>query len=529
MSAARAVTRRAVADSRIRNVSFAGFLGLIAFANVVGYRHTYPTLKERLAFAASFGTNKAVELFYGHPHDLLTVGGYTAWRVGGIGAIIAAVWGLLAAVRALRTEEESGRQELVLAGVLERRAAYLAAVAAIGAGGALLWLALTLGLAAGRLPVGGSAYLALATIASGAVFAGVGAVASQLAATRRVAVELSAAVLVLAFLLRTVADISSGLGGLRWATPLGWSEELRPFADPRPAVLVLPAVTAALLFVAGEAIARGRDVGTGLIQGRDSSEPRLRLLSSPAALALRSQRGSLAGWLAGTGVFALVVGLLSTSFTSANIPESLRRELHKLGGASITTPAGALGFYFVLFVFAFSLFACSQIAAARREEADQELETLLALPVSRTRWLVGRILLAAGCTTFLAFSTGLLAWAGAAGKGAHVSLPRMLEAGANSLPVAFLFLALAAFAFALVPRASVGIAYGLVSVAFVWELFGALLGAPRWLLDLTPYQHVGLVPAQPFRAAAAGIMLGIAAGAAASAVALFRRRDLAGA
>ena len=47
-----------------------------------------------------------------------------------------------------------------------------------------------------------------------------------------------------------------------------------------------------------------------------------------------------------------------------------------------------------MFVLAIGLFACSQIAAARREEADQRLETLFALPVGRAGWLGGRLALA---------------------------------------------------------------------------------------------------------------------------------------
>src|ERR1700733_13210309 len=53
------------------------------------------------------------------------------------------------------------------------------------------------------------------------------------------------------------------------------------------------------------------------------------------------------------------------------------------------------------------------------------------------------------------------------------------------------------------PRHGVGAAYGLVSLAFVWDLFGSLLSAPAWLLGLSPFNHVGLVPAQPFRLNAA--------------------------
>ena len=58
-------------------------------------------------------------------------------------------------------------------------------------------------------------------------------------------------------------------------------------------------------------------------------------------------------------------------------------------------------------------------------------------------------------------------------------------------------------------------------------LDGSLLGAPQWLVELTPFEHVGLVPAQPFRAGAALAMLAIGAAAGSASLAAFRRRDLA--
>jgi polyether ionophore transport system permease protein len=526
---ANALVRRTLADSRIRDGCFALVLGLIAYANPVGYRHSYPRLDQRLAFARSFGTNKAVELFYGAPRDLLTVGGFTSWRFGGFAAVVTATWGVLASVRALRGEEDAGRQELVLAGALSRRSAFLAVVVAVATAGLLIWLAVVIALAAAGLPVGGSAYLGVVTLAPAFVFAGVGAVARQLAASRRGAIEIAVAVLAASYLLRVVADIGGGLGWLRWATPLGWGEEMRAFAEPRPAVLLLPASATALLFAAAGLLTVGRDVGTGILAGRDSAAPNLRLLSSPTAHAFRSSRGSVLTWLVGTGVFAAVIGVLSTSFTTANISANLRAELHKLGGATITTPAGALGFQFLFFVLAISLYACTQVAAMRREEADQQLETIFALPVGRRPWLLGRLTLAAAVMAALALAAALLAWAGSASQHAHVSFARMLEAGVNCLPTALLFLGLATLAFALVPRASSGLAYGLVTLSFVWQLFGSLLGAPHWLLDATPFQHVALVPAQPFRAAAAAVMLAVGTAAALAGLYLFGRRDLASA
>jgi ABC-2 type transport system permease protein len=527
MSAASALARRAFRDARVRTISFAYVFAAYAYIQPVGYRHAYPSRAGRVAFARSFGGDKALRLFYGEPHDLLSVSGYSAWRVGGTLAIATAAFGLLAAVRALRAEEEAGRTELIAAGTVSRRTAFLAPLGAIAAGGAILWLAELAGFVAGGLPAGGSAYLALATVSVIPVCTGVGALACQLAPSRRSALELGGAVVGLLLLLRVIADTVGGLGWLRWATPLGWAEELRPFAGARPLVLLLPLGASVLALGAAAAIAARRDIGTGLLPARDSAPPRLALLSSPGAQALRGELGGLAAWLLGAGVFAVVLGVISDSISSAGISKSIEREIAKLGAGQITTPSGYLSFVFIFFVLAVSLFACAQVTAARHEESDQRLETLLALPVARAAWLGGRLALAAGAAAAISLTAGLLTWVGAASAGVPVSLARMLEAGANCLPTALLFLGIAALAYAIAPRASGAIAYSLVSLAFLWQLVGALLGAPGWVVGLTPFAHVGLVPAEPFRAAAAAIMLAIGAAAALAALAAFRRRDLA--
>ncbi len=520
-----ALARRALRDARVRTISFAYLFAAYAYIQPVGYRHAYPTIADRLAFAKSFADNKALRLFYGEPHNLLTLGGYSAWRVGGTLAIVAAVFGLLAAVRALRAEEDAGRAELVLAGAVARRTYSLSAAIAIAAGVAILWVAQFVGFVVGGLSVGGSAYLALATTSVVPVFAAAGALASQLASTRRVALELGGAVVGLSLLLRVIADTTSA-GWLRWATPLGWAEELRPFAGARPLVLLVPAVATVLLLWIAARISVRRDIGSGVLPARDTADPHLRLLSSPTAQALRAERGSLAVWMISVAVFALILGVISNSVSSAGIPKRIQTELAKLGSGSILTPNGYLGFVFIFFILAVSLFACAQIGAARHEEADEQLETLLALPVGRTKWFGGRLALAAVAAAAISVVAGLATWAGAASVGAPVSLARMLEAGANCLPVALLFLGVAALACAVAPRASAGISYGLATVMFLWQLVGSLLGAPRWLVELTPFAHVGLVPAQPFRAGAAALMVVIGVAAASVAIVAFRRRDL---
>jgi ABC-2 type transport system permease protein len=523
----RALAQRAYADARVRTLAFAYLFAAYAYIQPVGYRHAYPEAADRAAFAASFARNVGLRLLYGDPHGVDTVEGYTAWRVGGTLAIAAGLYGLLAAVRALRTEEDAGRTELVLAGPIGRRTLDRSATTAILAGIVTLWVAELAGFLVAGLPAGGSAYLALATASSAVVCAGAGAVASQVAPNRRLALGLGGGLVALFFLLRVVAD-TTGVGWLRWLTPLGWSEELRPFTGDRPLVLLLPLVASIVLFAVSARIAARRDIGAGLLPERDTADPSLRLLSSPAAQALRSGRGTLIAWTGGVGAFAFVLGTISNSISNADVSESVRKQIAKLGVGSIVTPTGYLAFVFLFVTIAIVVFACTQVGAAREEELSRRLETLLALQVGRRRWLAGRLLLAALAAAAISLTAGVLAWAGAAAAGADVSAASMLEAGANTLPVTMLFLGLAALAYSVAPRASSSIAYGLVAVAFVWQLVGSLVSASDWLRGLTPFAHVALVPAEPFDAGAAAVMVALGAFAAILSLLFFERRDLIG-
>jgi ABC-2 type transport system permease protein len=521
-----ALVKRAFLDSKVRTLAFVYVFVAYAYIQPAGYRSTYPDLADRLAVARTFGQNAGLRLLYGDPHEVQTVSGYAAWRAGGTLAIAAAIFGLLAAVRALRGDEEAGRLELVLSLPVGRRTVNVAALGAVGLGIVLLWLAEWVGFVAGGLPVGGSAYLALATATVAVVCAALGALVSQLAPTRRLALELGFALVGGLLLLRILADTVDGLGVLRWLTPLGWAEELRPFTGAQPVVLVLPLVASVVLTAVAARIAAGRDIGTGLLPARDSADPRYALLSSPTAHALREARGVVLAWAGGCAVFGYILGIVSKSVSPADISRDVQDRIARLGTGSIVTPTGYLAFVFLLYALALSVFACTQVGQARQEEADGRLETLLALPVDRRAWLAGRLVLAFGLAAAVVLAIAVATWAGAASAGAHVSLWRLLEAAANCLPVTLLFLGLAGLAYAVLPRAASAIAYTLVAVSFLWQLVGALLDAPGWLLELTPFAHVSLVPQQPCDAASASALAAIGVAAGARAGAALRRRDL---
>jgi ABC-2 type transport system permease protein len=320
-----------------------------------------------------------------------------------------------------------------------------------------------------------------------------------------------------------------GHARLHWLTPLGWVEEVRAFSDPQPAVLLLPLVAGGALVLLALVLERRRDIGAALFAPRDTvPRPRLRLLSSATLLTLRLQALSLGVWLTVTAIYAVLMGTLAKSVVSG-ITTELRQQLAKLGMGQLTTAEGVLGFFFLFFVLAIALFCCSQMGAVRGEEADGRLETLFALPAGRLSWLSGRLVLTAVGAVLIALTAGLGAAVGASTAGSSVSFPKLIAAGLNCLPASALFLGADALLTAMVPRQGVSLAYGLVSVAFVWYLVGALLGAPGWLLGVSPFDQIGFVPAAAFRAAPAVAMVAIGIACTALALARFRRRDLVGA
>ena len=70
------------------------------------------------------------------------------------------------------------------------------------------------------------------------MFLAIGALTSQLSPTRRQANGLAAAVFGVSFLVRMAADTVAGLDWMRWASPLGWVENLHPLTGSQPLALV---------------------------------------------------------------------------------------------------------------------------------------------------------------------------------------------------------------------------------------------------------------------------------------------------
>src|SRR6266566_2314065 len=429
----RVTARRAMRGALIWGAVF----GLMVWVLVSQFSKEYPTAAARARLTQTMGSDVGLQAIFGPAHHLATVAGYTAYHAIGVLGIIGAVWGLLAGTRLLRGEEEAGRWELLLGGQTTRRRAAAGAMAGLGIGLLTLWaVTAAITVAAGqspsaRFPVTASLFMAVAAVAGAAMFLAVGALCSQLAASRRQAAGLAAAIFGIAYLIRLVAYTSTSLRWLRWASPLGWIDELRPLTGSRPLLLIPIAAAIAALAAATIILAGARDLGAGLMPANDTAAPRTRLLNGPLALAARLARRTALGWLAGLAAGGLILGLTAKATADVWANQS-GGVIAKLGGTAGGT--AYLGIAFLIVTLVVAMAAAGQVAATRDEEAEGSLDNLLARPVSRLPWLAGRFAVSAALVTGAGVVIGLFTWAGAAATGAGLSLATLIAAGVNVVP-----------------------------------------------------------------------------------------------
>src|SRR5581483_1127605 len=250
------VVLRATAARALRSgVLWGSVFAVFIVSSAYSYATSYATVAARARFSTSLAGNAGLAALFGTARRLDTVAGFTAWRSMGFLTLVGAVWGLLLATRLTRGEEDEGRWEVLLAGPTSRGAAAAQAAAGIGAGMAVCWAMVavaTMSAGASRrigFAAGASCFLALAVVGCAAVFAAVG---------------LGAAVLGVAYLLRVVADAGAGVTWVRWATPLGWAEDMRPLTGSRGAAVAPLVAAVAALTTGGVIAAARRDLGASM-------------------------------------------------------------------------------------------------------------------------------------------------------------------------------------------------------------------------------------------------------------------------
>ena len=510
------LTRLALRRDRLTLPVWALVTGGMVASGAGSLEGLYGTAAERAEAAATMTANSSMRALYG-PVFGDSLGGLVAWRFGTFGAVLAAVASLIVVVRHTREEEETGRQEMLSAGAVGRRAPLTAALLTALALNTAIALLITAGLA-GQGTAGALA-LGLAVGGTGMVFATTAALAAQVTESARLAKGLAAAVLGLAFALRAAGD-AGGSSFLTWLSPIGWAEQVRAFAGERWWVLLLILAAVLAQTAAAYALTARRDVGASFLATRPG--PAEGRLATAGALAWRLQRGTLLGWSLGFLLGGLAFGGMAEGAADLVGDNERAREIfERMGGQSALTDAFLATMVSLLGMLA-ALYAVGSVLRPYGEESSGRAEPLLAGALGRLRWAAGHLVIAFGGSALILVLAGI----GLALSYGH-DLGPILGAALVQLPAVWTLAGLAVLLWGAAPKAA-NAAWGVAGLCLALGWVGPALGLPGAVLDLSPFGHLPKLPGPDMAWTPVLALTALAAALTAAGLAGLRRRDVTG-
>jgi ABC-2 type transport system permease protein len=417
--------------------------------------------------------------------------GAIVWRGTSQLALTLGIGSLLTVIRHTRTDEETGRSELIRAYVVGRYANLTAALLLSGmgnlaAGGLIALSTIALGGA-----IGGSLLLGATMAVVGCFFAGLGALGVQLSEHGGTARGLGFAALGLGLVMAILNNFGGGHTLLKWITPMAWQRLTQPFAGNYGWSLMYCAAFAAVPIAVAYFLSARRDLGAGVLLARSGPPEASPHLATPLALAWRLHQGSFAGWMVATIAYIAVFAALSPGLSNVG---GMSNWLSNLGGTNWSDTVG-LGYVFMsISIYLISLFvaiyAMTAVLHLQKEENEGRAEILLDRPVSRMRWMSSHLLVAALCSAALLLSIGIVGgWIyGLIAAGSNNEFWHISAMSVSKIPPVWLLLGVTALLYGLWPRVTwlgwvLWLSFSLLEIA--WE--GQMVD---WaLLRISPFAY----------------------------------------
>jgi len=498
---------------------------LRAIIDAEAEKRAVPTAQVLAEQAQLLETNGASIALQGPPDALDTFGGRYAFEIGAFTLAIVALMNILLIARHTRSEEESGRAELVRAASVGPWSALaavgivaLAANVILGLGTSAVFIAD--GQAAGRTLL----YGASLTLC-GLLFAAIALIWVQVFEYSGAATGASLAVVAVAFALRAIGDVRDSW--LSMVSPLGWVQAVNAFGD----VVVWPFVVSILAIAAaiGVAItfAARRDVGAGMIQQRPGPAVARSSLGTPLGFAWRLQRSTLLWWTVG----AMFVGGIYGSVISAidDFVEDNEAMLEVLEGLGMSGDQLRDGFITVILSMTGIIATAGVIQSLlrpRNEEVAGRAEPVLATAISRRTWLMSHMAFTALAAPALMVAAGIgLSVTDALVVGQFTDFSETIAAALARVPALWAVAGIGVLLYGWARRLAL-IAWGVFALVAIIFLFGDLLRLPDQAMNVSPIRHVTHLPASDQSWLSIIVLCTIALVTATTGIALFERRDL---
>lgn len=521
------LSRFILRQDRIRiPVWIVGFV-FITLLIAVAFTGLYGDAEERQAMAGTM-ENPAMTAMTGPGYGLAdyTMGAMMAHQMLLMTAVVVGLMSILLVMRHTRTEEEDGRIEMVRSLPVGRLSNLASTLLVLFLVNAVLAAAIGFGLFALNIEsmgLEGSLLYGAALGAAGMVFASLTAVFAQLSPNARSATGLSIAVLLAAYIVRAIGDVSNET--ISWLSPLGWILRAEVYVNNIWWPVLLTVAAAILLGAIALYLNSIRDLGAGFLAAKPGKVHASPLLQGPLGLAFRLQRTGLIAWAIGMYVlgasYGSVMGDMDSFFADVEIMKDLlvQTEGFTLVEQFLPTLMSVMGIICTIPV----LLALLKV---KGEEKTDRIEHVLGRAVSRNR-LLGSYVLISLIASFIMLSL--------AGLGLGTVADAMMEEGFDVgmaygaalayLPALWVMIGLAVVLFGWVPKYT-GIIWLYLAVSFFIVYLGGLFQFPDWVTQLTPFGYVSGIPIEEFELGTAAVLTLIAAALLLLGFAGFNKRDI---
>lgn len=476
-------------------ISIVGFTLLIAGAFV----EMFPTQQERDMMAETL-MNPAMVAMLGPTYgDEYTVGVMFAHEMLLFSAIAVAIMNILFISRHTRKDEELGRLEVIMS-LPVGRLANLGSTFIVAIGINLIIAIVTgfgiFALSIESMGLEGSLLYGFCLGVTGLFFGAVTAIFAQVSESSMGATGLSFMILILAYLVRAVGDVSSEV--LSFLSPFGLAFRAYVYYKNNWWPIIILLVVTGMLGLLALCLNNARDLMSGLVPAKLGRRHASKFLKSPMGLVLRISRTSIIAWLIGIFVigssYGFSLGDLEGFFEKNEMFKSMLPE-----NSDYSLTEQFITFIFVVMAMMSLVPVLQLLLKVRGEEKRNRNEHLLVRAVSRNSLLASYVIPSVVLAVLALFASVFGLWASSyTVMDTPIALGRMLSSGFVYLPAIIFFLSVAVFLVGVLPKAT-SFVWAYLGYAFLTSYLGSLLKLPKWMEKLSPFGFTPKIPVEEMK------------------------------
>lgn len=411
-------------------------------------------------------------------------------------AVVVAIMNIFLVARNTRDDEENGRLELIRSMKVGR----LSPLASVIFEAFIVNLALGLFTSLGLCFVDFGSNAIEGALVYGSVMAGTGflfacftAIFAQIFQSNRTVIISSFALLFINYLFRGVTDIS--YPKLSWISPLSWTYKTEVYVNNHwfPVLLMLAASVIAIIIALG--LNSLRDIDGSFIKQKAGRRTASKFLLRPLGLTTYLNKTTFISWIAGIAVLGATLGSILgdlEAFFSGN--DRIQAMFPNMSGDALTQEF--IGMIATIMMIVIAIPLLTFIGKIYGEEKKNHMENIISKKITKTN-IMSAYLIYTLITCVILVLVGILS-VYAAGA-AFVGFSDLFKPILVFVPVLIFMVGLGCFIVGAIPKLF-GVVWLILGYAFFITYFGQMLKMPKWLMGISPFYHIPILPVQEFDA-----------------------------